>query len=83
MAYNNAYVDGQWGLFRHTGAMRLITCKASLVGIELSTSPINPLCKAYPAFTSKVCATWGTGTRRTMSRIPESRTSPSRGGPSR
>ena len=25
IAYNNAYVEGRWGLFRHTGAMRLIT----------------------------------------------------------
>ena len=30
MAYNNAYVEGWWGLFRHAGAMRLITRKASL-----------------------------------------------------
>ena len=30
--------------------MRLITCKASLVGVELPASPINPNCKACPAF---------------------------------
>ena len=35
MAYNKVHVDGQWGLFRHGGEMRLITCKASLASIEL------------------------------------------------
>ena len=25
MAYNNAYVDGRWGLFQHAGAIKLIT----------------------------------------------------------
>ena len=25
IAYNNAYLDGRWGLFWHAGAMRLIT----------------------------------------------------------
>ena len=50
MAYNNAYVDGRWGLFRHAGEMRLITRKASLAGVDLSTSPIEPTCKACPTF---------------------------------
>ena len=40
MDYNNAYVDGQWGLFRHAGAMKLITHKASLAGSEFPASPI-------------------------------------------
>ena len=35
ISYNNAFVDGPWGLFRNAGAMRLITRKASLAGIEL------------------------------------------------
>ena len=42
MAYNNSYVDGWWGLFRNAGAMRLIPPKASLVGVELPASPIDP-----------------------------------------
>ena len=50
MAYNNAYLDGRWGLFCHAGAMRLITCKASLAGVELPVSPIVPTCKTCPAF---------------------------------
>ena len=50
MAYNNAYVEGQWGLFRHAGAMRLITRKASFVGVKLPASPVEPNCKACPAF---------------------------------
>ena len=24
-AYNNAYLEGRWGIFQHAGAMRLIT----------------------------------------------------------
>ena len=35
MAYNNAYVEGRWGLYRHAGAMRLITHKASLAVVKL------------------------------------------------
>ena len=50
MAYNNAYVDGRWGLFQHAGAMRLITCKAILAGVELPASPIDPTYKACSAF---------------------------------
>ena len=42
MAYNNAYVYGQWGLFRHVGAMSLVTRKASLAGVDLPASPIDP-----------------------------------------
>ena len=50
MAYNTAYVAGRWVLFRHAGAMRLITRKASLAGVKLPASPIEPTCKACPAF---------------------------------
>ena len=40
IAYNNSYIDGRWGLFRHVGAMRLITQKASLASVDLPASPI-------------------------------------------
>ena len=50
MAYNNAYIDGRWGLFRHAGAMRIITRKTSLAGVELPALPIEPTYKACPAF---------------------------------
>ena len=50
MAYNNAYIEGRWGLFRHAGAMRIITHKASLTGVYLPASPVDPTCKACPAF---------------------------------
>ena len=50
MAYNNSYVEGRWGLFRHSGAMQIITCKAILAGVDLPTSPAEPNCKAFPAF---------------------------------
>ena len=58
MAYNNSYIDGRWGLFRHSGAMKLVTRKASLVGVDLPASPIEPTCKAFPMFHIKgVCNT--------------------------
>ena len=44
MAYNNAYVEVRWSLFLHAGAMRLITCKASLVGVDLPASTVEPNC---------------------------------------
>ena len=50
MEYNNAYVEGRWGIFRNVGAIRLITCKASLANIELLASSVEPNCKACPAF---------------------------------
>ena len=46
MAYNNTYTEGRWGLFQHAGAMRLITCKASLTGTEFPASPVEPKYKA-------------------------------------
>ena len=46
MAYNNAYVEGRWGLFRHAGAMQLITHKDSLEGVNPPTLPVDPDCKA-------------------------------------
>ena len=45
IAYNNTYVEGRWGLFRHAWAMRIITCKASLAGVELPALPVDPKCK--------------------------------------
>ena len=53
MAYNNDYIDGRWGLFRHIGAIRIITRKASLAGIKLPASLIKPTCKACPMFHTK------------------------------
>ena len=50
IAYNNAYVEGRWGLFWHVGAMRLITRKASLAGVELPTLLVDPKFKACPTF---------------------------------
>ena len=50
MEYNNAYVEGWWGLFWHVGVMRLIIHKASLVGVRLPALPVEPTCKACPAF---------------------------------
>ena len=44
------YVEGWWSLFRHAGAMMLITGKASLAGVELLTSPVELTCKACPTF---------------------------------
>ena len=61
IAYNNAYVEGRWSLFRHAGVMRLITQKASLAAVELSLSPIDPNCKAYPAFHIKGMCNTGCG----------------------
>ena len=53
MAYNIAYVEGRWGLFRHAGAMQLITRKASL--------PVDPKCKACPTFHIKGICNMGCG----------------------
>ena len=61
MAYNNANVEGRWGLFRHAGAMRLITHKASLAGVELPASSVEPDCKACPAFHIKGMCNTGSG----------------------
>ena len=33
--YNNTYVNGRLSFFRHAGAMRLVTRKASLAGVDL------------------------------------------------
>ena len=50
IAYNNAYMEERWGLFRNAGAMRLITRKASSTGVELPSSPVDPKYKACPAY---------------------------------
>ena len=48
--YNNAYVEDRWGAFRHAGAMRLITRKASAAVVEVPSSPLDPKCKSFPAY---------------------------------
>ena len=50
IAYNNSYLEDRWGAFRHAGAMRLITIKASTAGVELPLSLLDPKCKACPAY---------------------------------
>ena len=51
-------MEERWGLFRHTGAMRLFTQKASAAGVDIPLSPVDPKCKACPAYHIKgVCNT--------------------------
>ena len=57
--YNNAYVEERWGLFRHAGAMRLITQKASAAGVELPLLPIDPKCMTCPAYHIKAMCNTG------------------------
>ena len=71
MAYNNAYVDGWWGLFRHTGAMRLITRQASLAGVKLLALPVEPTCMACPA--SHIKGMCNTGCRNASDHVPHTR----------
>ena len=61
ITYKNAYVEGRWGLFRHAGTMRLITRKASLAGVELPSSPVDPKCKACPVLHIKGMCNTGCG----------------------
>ena len=61
MAYNNTYVEERWGLFGHAGAMRLITLKDSLAGVELPVLPVEPHCKACPTFYIKGMCNTGCG----------------------
>ena len=61
MAYNNAYVEGQWGLFRHAGAILLIIRKARHLGVKLPMSPVEPNCKACLAFHIKGMCNMGCG----------------------
>ena len=61
IAYNTAYVEGRWGLFRHAGAMRLVTRKASLAGVDIPSSLVDPNCKACPAFHIKGMCNTGCG----------------------
>ena len=61
IAYNNAYVEGRWGLLWHAGAMRLITHIASLASVELSASPVDLKCKICPAFHIKGMCNMGCG----------------------
>ena len=68
MDYNNAYVDGRWGIFWHAGAMRPITRKASLAGVKLPASLIEPTCKACPTLHIKgMC---NTGCRNAADHVP-------------
>ena len=48
MAYNNTYVGGRWGLFRHARAMRIITRMESHGGVELPVLRIVPTFTACP-----------------------------------
>ena len=61
IAYNNTYVEGRWGLFWHAGAMRLITRKARLAGVNLSMLPGGPQMQACPAFHIKGMCNTGCG----------------------
>ena len=47
--------------FQHAGAMRLITRKASLAGVKLPSFPVDPKCKACPAFRIKGMCNTGCG----------------------
>ena len=53
IAYNNAYMEERWGLFRHAVAMRLITQKASVAGVELPSSPVDPQVQGLPHLSHK------------------------------
>ena len=61
MAYNDAYVDGRWGLFRHAGAMRNIVRAAKEAGNNLPVSPLDPTCRSCPAFHLKGMCNTGCG----------------------
>ena len=61
IAYNNGYLEERWDAFRHAGAMRLITRKASTAGVELPSSPLDPKCKACPAYHIKGMCNMGCG----------------------
>ena len=54
-------MEERWGLFRHAGAMRLITRKSSTAGVDLPLSPIDPKCKACPAYHIKGMCNTGCG----------------------
>ena len=61
IAYNNAYMEDIWGLFRHAGAMWLITRKSITAGVKISSSPIDPKCKPCPAYHIKRMCNTGCG----------------------
>ena len=54
-------MEERWGLFRHAGAMWLITRKASAAGVEHPLSPVDPKCKAFPAYHIKGMCNTGCG----------------------
>ena len=55
------YVEEILGLFWHAGAMRLITRKASSEGVKLTSSLVDPKCKACPAYHIKGMCNTGCG----------------------
>ena len=61
IAYNNNQLEDRWGAFRHAGVMRLIMRKASTAGVELPSSPLDPKCKACPAYRIKGMCNTGCG----------------------
>ena len=61
IAYNNSYLEDRWGAFRHAGAMRLITRKASTAVVKLPSSPLDPKYKACPAYHIKGMCNTGCG----------------------
>ena len=52
---------GEMRPFPARGAMRLITQNASLAGVKLPLSPVDPKCKACPAFHIKRMFNTGCG----------------------
>ena len=50
-----------WGLFWNAGAMRLITQKASAAGVKHPLLPVDPKCKACPAYQIKGMCNTGCG----------------------
>ena len=61
IAYNNAYVEDRWGAFWNAGAMRLLPRKAIAAGFELPLLPLDPRCKACPAYHIKGMYNTGCG----------------------
>ena len=56
--------------------MRIITCKASLAGVKIPVSPIEPTCEACPAFHIKDMCNTGCENVADHFHITESSTTP-------
>ena len=54
-------MEDRWGAFRHAGSMRLITRKANTAGVKLTSSPLDPKCKACPTYHIKGMCNTGCG----------------------